>query len=267
MRALAVAALCLLGCTRTTTLLDRRGGGLDGGLDGGLGAGSDAGRSEDAGAGPALTYDGGIVYCGARPCVCANGLDDDGDGLVDGLDPECTGPYDADEATFATGAPGTDRALSCRDCFFDDNAGFGDDGCRYPAECLTDVTSAPSGCASSCEPSASCVNACLPRTPNGCDCFGCCEVRAAGRVLSIQLNDACSIADVGDATKCPRCTPHPACKNDCGECEMCPGKTLDDLPAVCARTFTCDTGDACAPEKPCPELTYCQQGCCVPIVL
>ncbi len=36
-------------------------------------------------------------------------MDNDGDGLVDGFDPECTGPFDDDEATFATGIPGDNK--------------------------------------------------------------------------------------------------------------------------------------------------------------
>ena len=32
---------------------------------------------------------------------CSNCKDDDGDGLVDGFDPECTGSLDNDEATFS----------------------------------------------------------------------------------------------------------------------------------------------------------------------
>src|SRR5688500_10744812 len=45
----------------------------------------------------------GTELCGDAGCVCSNGLDDDDDGAADGLDPECTGPYDDDEGSFATG--------------------------------------------------------------------------------------------------------------------------------------------------------------------
>ena len=47
--------------------------------------------------------------CGDVPCACSDGMDNDGDGLVDGFDPECTGPFDDDEATFATGIPGDNK--------------------------------------------------------------------------------------------------------------------------------------------------------------
>ena len=46
------------------------------------------------------------VLCGSSPCACSDGLDNDGDGLVDGFDPECTSPFDNDEGSFATGIPG-----------------------------------------------------------------------------------------------------------------------------------------------------------------
>jgi hypothetical protein len=34
--------------------------------------------------------------CGAVACACDDGLDNDGDGRIDGLDPECTGALDED---------------------------------------------------------------------------------------------------------------------------------------------------------------------------
>src|SRR5689334_20309859 len=51
------------------------------------------------------------VSIDAAPCVpgasqCSNCKDDDGDGKIDGLDPECTSLADDDEATFATGIAG-----------------------------------------------------------------------------------------------------------------------------------------------------------------
>jgi len=54
--------------------------------------------------------------CNKKPCACDNGLDDDEDGLVDGLDTECTGSFDNDEASFATGIPVTTKK-KCLDCF------------------------------------------------------------------------------------------------------------------------------------------------------
>src|ERR1700753_3665886 len=58
-------------------------------------------------------------YCPATGCACSNGIDDDGDGLADADDPECVGPNDNDEATFATGMPGDNKDPKWQDCFFD----------------------------------------------------------------------------------------------------------------------------------------------------
>jgi hypothetical protein len=69
-------------------------------------------------------------YCGAGGCACNNGLDDDGDGLIDAADPECVGAMDNDESSFATGMPGDNRDPKWQDCFFDGNSGAGDDRLR-----------------------------------------------------------------------------------------------------------------------------------------
>lgn len=209
------------------------------------------------------------AYCGKRPCSCADGTDNDADGTVDGLDPECTGAFDDDEATFATGQP--TKNMACRDCYWDANNGIGDDGCRYPVECLTnpDFIGKGKGSCSSCSVSTGCEDYCQARTPNGCDCFGCCEVETSSAALiHIQLVDSCTLAKADDPAACPRCTPHPSCYNDCGRCELCRGKQLADLPSDC-RTgtgpgYTCDEGVAvCSGSSPCRPGFYCHQGCCL----
>jgi hypothetical protein len=84
-------------------------------------------------------------------CQCSNGKDDDGDGLADEFDPECSGPYDNDESSYWTGIPGDNRgSKAATECFFDGNSGSGND------------------------------NMCHLWTPNGCDCFGCCFVDLNG---------------------------------------------------------------------------------------
>src|SRR3954464_11019356 len=77
----------------------------------------------------------GTLLCGNHVCQCNNGIDDDGDGNVDGFDVECTGGIDDEEASFATGIPGDNRDPKWQDCFFDGNSGAGDDRCRYPTGC------------------------------------------------------------------------------------------------------------------------------------
>jgi hypothetical protein len=263
----SMLAASALGCsTRTTNLASSAPGAGDAAAD----APSDAGRDAQP---PLHLDDAGVVLCGPRPCACSNGADDDGDGLNDGLDPECTGPFDNDEASFATGRPGEAEGARCLDCFFDENPGHGDDDCRYPASCGEDGTAHGGGrnC-DSCEPSTMCIDSCLARTPNGCDCFGCCEVDTPDGPLVLRLLHTCSMKpeDLADETKCPRCQQSDSCVNPCGPCELCHGKTLADLPPGCAAVggpgYVCETGRVCGAALPCPELEYCELGCCIPIV-
>ena len=48
-----------------------------------------------------------------------------------------------------------------------------------------------------------------------------------------MISAACSVDNLDDETACPRCVKTTDCNNDCGECELCPGKTVDDLPDSC----------------------------------
>src|SRR3569623_791673 len=93
------------------------------------------GSGDDAGTGG----DGSMVFIDAPPfdgtCTpggpqCSNCKDDDGDGLIDGFDPQCTGPFDNDEGSFATGIPGDNIDTINQDCFFDGNSGACNDGCN-----------------------------------------------------------------------------------------------------------------------------------------
>jgi hypothetical protein len=227
-----------------------------------------------AGAGPELeptdagTADAGAATrCGKHACACDNGDDDDHDGLVDGLDPECTAAFDDDEATFATGLP--NKLGGCRDCFWDDNSGNGDDGCRYPSACLTGEAPSGNGNCASCAVSSQCVSACRVRTPNGCDCFGCCEVvRDNADHVYIELRDDCQLSKLDDLTSCPRCVQHSDCANPCGRCELCLGKTEAQLPADCESSsggpnYRCEDGRSCRGSSDCLGTEYCQMGCCL----
>ena len=232
----------------------------------------------------------GTLYCGAQLCKCNNGIDDDGDGTIDGFDVECTGGIDDDEATFATGIPGDNRDPKWQDCFFDGNSGAGDDRCRYPTECLTGELSVDDD---ACAVTQACLDNCQPRTPNGCDCFGCCAVELpGGGQVNVTLSDTCSLAKIGDPEACAPCTPNPTCANDCGECELCPGKTAADLPESCSPPappgdagtpepsdpedptdpnvdppeFTCNGGSVCSEAVDCPVGEFCSLGCCLVVL-
>ncbi len=228
----------------------------------------------------------GTLLCGEALCQCNNGLDDDGDGTIDGFDVECTGGIDDDEETFATGIPGDNRDPKWQDCFFDGNSGHGDDRCRYPTECLTGELAQDDP---ACAITQSCLDNCFPRTPNGCDCFGCCAVQLpGGGEVHVTLGDSCSLAKIGDEEACPVCVPSDACNNECGECELCPGKTAADLPASCTPTDppveepedpnpnpdpepdpepTCDGGrTVCTELADCPMGEFCSLGCCLTVI-
>jgi hypothetical protein len=246
----------------------------------GAGSGSgDGGSSGDAGTGEGINV---LELCGG-PCACADGEDNDDDGVTDGFDTECTGPADNDEGTFATGISGDNMDPKWQDCFFDGNSGAGDDGCRYHTDCLTGDKEASDA---DCTVAEQCLDFCTARTPNGCDCFGCCTIRQAdGTDVSVVISEQCMEENLED---CVTCTPSTQCGNQCGECELCPGKTVDDLPDSCDSTppdggtagsggssgsggsdagtpgYTCDDGAVvCAEQSDCPTTShYCSFGCC-----
>lgn len=200
-----------------------------------------------------------VELCGGD-CQCSNGIDDDGDGQVDGFDTECTGIADNDEGTFATGISGDNKDPKWQDCFFDGNSGAGDDGCRYHTDCLTGDLPDDDP---SCSVTDSCIDFCVERTPNGCDCFGCCTFETADGPLSVQIGVTCDYDEIENEEACPRCEPSTQCGNECGECELCPGK--EELPETCEEELpTCDDGrQACDAETPCPANYWCSLGCCI----
>jgi len=226
------------------------------------------------------------VRCSGSPRQCGNCIDDDSDGVLDANDPECLGPCDDSEGELSTGISVRVNG-SCRsDCYFDLNSGSGDDGCSWSFRCdprSTAPTYSPTGLAM-CEydPSlatcqmdpvraSACEAGCLPLTPNGCDCFGCCEL-PAGSGSFIWLGSEtqqthCEFSTSADPTQCRPCTPVPDCQNDCQECELCVGKP--SLPASCgsAGPRCADRLDACDPRQlgACGPLHYCITGCCVPL--
>lgn len=239
----------------------------------------------DAGLSPAPLPSGTCetARCAGQLRACGNCVDDDGDGLLDAADPECLGPCDDSEAELFTGESIRVNP-SCRsDCFFDLNAGTGDDGCDWSLEC---DPLAPASewcphdpneprCQIDARRSSACREGCLPLTPNGCDCFGCCELPASsGNFIWLGSETAqgghCELASSADPNACRPCTPVPECQNDCAPCELCVGKTAGELPASCggAGVPQCNPGvTPCDPAEPgaCGRLHYCITGCCVPL--
>jgi len=291
-------------------------------LDDDLGVLDDLG---DLDAGHVITLPGGATaICYVTPCqghlyACGDCVDNDGDGLVDSFDPECLGPCHNDEAGFYGNIPGQNNAPCKSDCYWDQDTGAGNDDCFWSHDCdpfeqggasFAAETSPEIGCGydpntkipgakvpagqKDCDyldsnQSATCDSFCGPLTPNGCDCFGCCEDpnRPGNYVYagSVDGNGAgtCAAAagTLADPTQCKPCTPVQACLKSCGHCELCFGKQT--LPADCyTSVFDMGSPDMGPPPQTCPTGAqpcglpgegscgpgqYCITGCCAAIVL
>lgn len=267
-----------------------------------------------------IETDGGIQVCYVTACAghvleCGDCVDNDGDGKVDPYDPECLGPCDNTEGPGLNGGVGGETGGPCKaDCYFDFGNGAGNDDCYWDHRC-DPLEVAPSyppegeDCAyeqsrlgsRDCPDAQSdtCLDFCLPLTPNGCDCFGCCtfpDLATSGPNggpayvwignLDAQGNGLCTYQDIQDAAKCPPCTPVMDCVNECGHCEICVGKPT--LPPDCypppdggvpdggitdggvppppdGGTLQCPGGEqpcGLAGQDPCPVSYYCITGCC-----
>ena len=245
------------------------GSGTGGSGTGGSGTGgSGTGGSGTGGSGTGGSGTGGSAGCVPITCQgktyqCGDCVDNDGDGKKDMADPDCLGPCHNAENTYYGSIPGQSGPACLVDCYFDQDSGSGNDQCNwnhecdplavapnYPPEgldqnnkpyCKYDPNANTPGTSKSCaelnaKQTTTCENFCGPLTPNGCDCFGCCELPAGGGKyvwLGSEINDvgSCSLKDVGDPKKCQPCTPVQACLNKCEKCELCLGKTT--LPADC----------------------------------
>jgi len=155
--------------------------------------------------------DAGDQQCVVTPCQqshtyeCGDCVDNDGDGFTDMLDPDCLGPCHNSESSYFGNIPGQNNAPCKHDCYFDKDTGHGNDDCFWnhicdPLEPQLGCTgyqgpdyvypSSPSYCGEggnyscTCEDlqanqTQTCLDTCLPLTPPGCDCFGCCELPAS----------------------------------------------------------------------------------------
>ena len=217
------------------------------------------------------------VNCGGTTWVCGNGMDDDGDGLVDLFDPDCISPCDDSEDVFQQSIPGD--SIDCRiDCAFDGNSGQGDDGCRNDPQCdpampvdasCGYIADDPS-CAEIPEVGRECPAFCEPFVPNGCDCFGCCtfmtdEGPVDRLVGGTQVFADPDFTDCSSATPdaCPPCTQYmELCGNPCEACELCFGETE---PSGACESLACVGGTPCEDRCGCEDGEVCTTGCCTPI--
>lgn len=209
----------------------------------------------------------GQILCGSKVWACGDGIDNDNDGKIDLDDPECISPCDDTEGTFATALPGQNS--DCKsDCYFDADSGGGNDKCDFNLKCDILSPAANIGCAhdsslTDCEASVppTCLDVCLPLVPNGCDCFGCCEVKTSSGSKFIYLgsSDGCDLAHLDN---CGSCTFNTQCSNSCNrqECELCFGD--EQLPSHCTES-SCPSGiRSCSTSSDCNSGEYCLTGCC-----
>lgn len=123
--------------------------------------------------------------------------------------------------------------------------------------------------------SQECDDFCGPLVPNGCDCFGCCEIEVGNELHVVYLgtedagdNGTCNLANVADPMLCAPCTIVPGCFNPCedDECEVCIGQV--ELPDGCEEAKCPDALVSCDPalgSADCPDDLACITGCCTPV--
>ena len=233
-----------------------------------------------------------ITPCGGKIYACGDCLDNDADGLTDSYDPECLGPCDNTEDSYFGGIPGQNNAPCKQDCYFDQDTGSGNDDCHwsqkcdprslapdYPpsgdSQCAYDLSTSIPGTTATCadlvsQQSATCLATCLPVTPNGCDCFGCCELPAgSGNNVWIGSTSggvgSCDAAHLDDPQACHPCTRVTSCFNDCNPCEICAGRPQPSPDCNPATDAQCSNGrQPCGlpGQDTCPEQQYCISGCC-----
>ncbi|MEQ8458535.1 MAG: hypothetical protein RLO52_07270 [Sandaracinaceae bacterium] len=266
--------------------------------DGSTGLDGSTGDDGSLGMDGTVPADGGPVGCVRADCgeqsyQCGNCIDDDGDGLVDSRDPDCVGACDNNEGGYDLGIPGGEVGLCTRDCYYDTNQGRGE--CLWDIQCDSTLdmhqSCRPAGPPQCPMPqSDTCVDTCAPLVPNGCDCFGCCELPSgSGSFVWLGSNvggvPSCTFDDISDPTRCFPCVPYGGvagddpCYNPCGRCELCLGRDPATIPADCFPDAdagplpdggappppTCDDGrQACDLPgfPPCPDGYYCLTGCC-----
>ena len=259
---------------------------------GGLSSSTGGVAGPNGGTGGAAVHTCQVTACQGKVYQCGNCLDDDGDQLLDSDDPDCTGPCDNTEDSYFGGIPGQNNAPCREDCYFDQDTGAGNDHCYWDQECdplAVAPTYPPSGDArcsyspgatvpgsgSTCEElsatqASACLSYCLPITPNGCDCFGCCELPAdSGNFVWIgaaqQNVGTCDAAHVADPSACPPCTRVESCFNACSACEVCVGRSAPAAGCTTPGADRCLAGAAACGqpgEADCPMGYYCVTGCC-----
>jgi len=230
-----------------------------------------------------------VAFCDGHVYACGDCVDNDNDCDVDDNDANCFGACSNNEEGLKGEIPGQNAAPCKHDCYFDGDSGAGNDDCYWSHECDPLEPSAttceydagasipgyPGGmdCTNALDSqSAECVGFCEDLAPNGCDCFGCCEVPTdGGGTVTVFLGSSvdgdgdgtCNVDVLDNPALCHPCTQVPACINPCDPCEICFGN--EELPPECGGEQICEEGEApCGQpgQAPCPEGAFCLTGCC-----
>jgi len=228
-----------------------------------------------------------VTPCSGHTLQCGDCVDNDGEGGIDSDDRECLGPCDNTEGPELNADVGGETGGPCKaDCYFDFGNGPGNDDCHWDHRCdplsvAPDYPPEGEDCAfepgmvggTDCPDAQSdlCLDFCMPLTPNGCDCFGCCNFEGVDHSVWIQHlgsdgEGTCTFDGVNDPVLCPPCTQVEACFNPCDECELCLGR--EELPPGCdpdEGSARCpDGGQPCGLEgdADCPMYSFCITGCC-----
>ncbi|HEY3498804.1 MAG TPA: hypothetical protein VGK73_29135 [Polyangiaceae bacterium] len=262
------------------------GGGTSGGAAG-SGASGSAGESGEGGT-PGCQK----ALCAGREYDCGDCEDNDLDGVMDAGDPDCLGPCDNTEDSYYPDIPGQNGGGNCRqDCYFDQGMGAndqcyssfrcdpysvapdyppsGEDQCAYDPDANIPGTNASCGDVATAQADM-CLESCGPLVPNGCDCFGCCELPAkSGRFVwigsTVDGTGSCNEASLDDPTACKPCTQVPSCSNPCDECEICAGRLTPGDDCTGGEGEQCPLGRTpCGlpGQAPCTPGEYCITGCC-----
>jgi hypothetical protein len=210
------------------------------------------------------------LECDGALYACGDCMDNDGDGKVDGADPECVSPCDDKEDTFSTGLPGDNMDPCKQDCFFDGNSGGG------PGDCAWNLA---------CDPLGPGGDKC-PYDPNQQNCPDeqspeCVHelpgperlrllrlLHRRGRRHGVRhLPRRSGLLARRHRQAASMCTPNEDCDEECHpeQCEVCFGQ---ELPPECDDP-SCDVGTPCEVDdmgaSNCPDDQFCSTGCCAPI--
>jgi hypothetical protein len=228
-----------------------------------------------------------VGTCQGKVYECGDCIDNDGDGLIDAADPNCWGPCDNNEAGWKGEIPGQQNNSTCNkmDCYFDQDGGSGNDDCYWsqtcdplePMSCTYDDTYNVPGTGFSCDElhaaqSDLCHEYCGPLVPNGCDCFGCCQIHVGNDVHTVYIgtedgggNGTCGLENAADPEKCQPCTQVEGCFAPCDpdDCQICLGQT--EVPEGCDEAKCPDGIESCDPQNgnaDCLLGQSCITGCC-----